>query len=163
MDWHRAAATGNCTALQRLAASLTAPTLLPAVNRYNCWGSVPLHAAIFFGHPDAVHLLLRLGANPNALVVAGRRRTFGWCSPLHLVAMGGMFVTKRSGAARGEEMAGMLVEAGADGSIRDERGLTPTETAAANGLKMEMGKVTARISDSLLGGEGHLEPSSPTH
>ena len=80
-------------------------------------GFSALHLAAFFGHPDAVRLLLRLGADVN---VPGS----GWMTgtPLHSAA-----------SARHGDVVAVLLEAGADPNVRQSGGWTPLHSAAHNG------------------------------
>lgn len=80
-------------------------------------GFSALHLAAFFGHPDAVGLLL--GAGADATIPAHRPDGL---EPLH------------SGAAgRSADVVRRLIEAGADPNARQEGGWTPLHAAAENG------------------------------
>jgi ankyrin repeat protein len=57
---HAAAANGDAAEIERLIAAGERPDIQDARSR------TPLHVAVFRKHPQAVHVLLRLGANPNA-------------------------------------------------------------------------------------------------
>ena len=81
-------------------------------------GFTPLHLAAFFGHADAVELLLERGADVNALA----RNAELQVAPLHSAASGGH-----------AEIVKMLVEQGADVNARQGRGFTALQSAAQNG------------------------------
>lgn len=74
------------------------------------------HWAVFNSRPEALALLLRAGANPDARMVDGS-------SPLHCAAMSGA-----------QDTAGLLVEFGADVVLRDGQERTPGEVAVCNGM-----------------------------
>jgi ankyrin repeat protein len=83
---------------------------------YSADGFTPLHFAAFFGHPDAVRLLLGRGAEVDAL---GR----GWMTGTAL----------HSAAARSQtEIVRLLLAAGANPRARQSGGSTPLHAAAAN-------------------------------
>jgi ankyrin repeat protein len=74
-----------------------------------------LHRAARAGVPELVRLLLRAGADVNAVTISGQ-------TPLHAVAAADPF--------RGIVVARELVEHGADLKLRDTLGDTPVHTAA---------------------------------
>ena len=76
-----------------------------------------VHWAVFNGRPEALALLLRAGANPDA-------RMADESTPLHCAAMKG---------ATG--MAGILIEYGANPGLKDNQERTPIEVAFANGRR----------------------------
>jgi ankyrin repeat protein len=88
---------------------------------YSHDGFTALHLASFFGHADAVELLLERHADINAVA---KNQTFApRATPLH------------SAVARGDaRIAGLLVGAGADVNARALGGFTPLHGAAASGL-----------------------------
>jgi uncharacterized protein len=93
-------------------------------DRAHAWSSdgfMPLHLAAFFGHADAVALLLERGA--DATIVS--RHQFVKVTPLHSAVA-------REGAAD-FATARVLLERGAPPSTRAEGGFTPLHSAAANG------------------------------
>jgi ankyrin repeat protein len=82
-------------------------------------GFTALHLAAFFGRAEAVRLLLKRGADVNAVATSEQ---IGPVQPLH------------SAAALGQlECARLLVEAGADVNARQAGGYTPLHEAAGNG------------------------------
>ena len=120
-------------------------------------GFMPLHLAAFFGHADAVGLLLDKGADPEIV----SRHQFVKVTPLHSAVA-------REGAAD-FATARVLLERGAPASARAEQGFTPLHSAAANGdramveLLLEHGADrSARTDDGktprdLAGEGGHRE------
>jgi ankyrin repeat protein len=84
-------------------------------------GFSALGLAAFFGHPQAVKLLLASGANPN-LPAANQTRV----APLHSAC-----ATSSEQAA--QESARLLLEAGADPNARQQGGFTPLHAASENG------------------------------
>jgi ankyrin repeat protein len=112
LDVSEAAAVGADDRLQQL---LAEDAGAPA--RRSADGFTPLHLASFFGHEQAVRLLLAAGAdvaiaadNPSSVL------------PLH------------SAVARDNtEIARLLVEAGAEVNVKQQGGWTPLHAAAQNG------------------------------
>jgi ankyrin repeat protein len=112
VDVFAAAATGR---MPELAAALQHPG---ALNAYSFDGWTPLHLASFFGQRDAVRALLDAGAAVNAVSRNSLENT-----PLHAAA-----------AARHTDVAVLLLERGADPSIRDAGDYTAAAIARENGL-----------------------------
>jgi uncharacterized protein len=82
-------------------------------------GFTALHLAAFFGHPEAVRLLLDRGADPNAVATSEQ---IGPVQPLHSAA-----------AAGGLDSVRLLLEHGADVDARQGGGFTALHAAAASG------------------------------
>jgi uncharacterized protein len=82
-------------------------------------GFTALHLAAFFGHPEAVRLLLDRGADPTAVATSEQ---IGPVQPLHSAA-----------AAGGLDSVQLLLEHGADVNARQGGGFTALHAAAANG------------------------------
>jgi len=80
-------------------------------------GFTALHFAAFFGHPEAVRILLEAGAAVDAF---GR----GWMTG---TALHSAVSRKRADVVR------ILLEAGADPNARQSAGWTPLHSSAANG------------------------------
>lgn len=116
-DGAEAAALGD---IERLRAALDAEPGL--ITRFTHDGWTLLHLAAFFGHADAVRLLLERGSDAGALSINQMRNT-----PLHAALAGPM----------GVDGVRLLVEAGADVNARQHGGYTPLHSAAQNG-KMEI-------------------------
>lgn len=112
VDVFAAAATGR---LSDLTEALGHPG---AVNGYSFDGWTPLHLASFFGHPDAARALLDAGATVDAVSRNSLRNT-----PLHAAAAG-----------KHTAVALLLLERGADPSIRDSGDYTPLGIAEENQL-----------------------------
>lgn len=109
---HEAAAWGNPDVLKALMKAH--PEL---VNSFSVDGFQPLGLACFFGHPAAVDLLLRNGANVN-----DASRNFQQVTPLHSAA-----------ASDNTEICRLLLEKGADVNACQQGGFTPLHAAAQNG------------------------------
>lgn len=113
LDAFEAAALGD---VERLRAELDGEP--GAITRYSSDGWTPLHLAAFFGHTDAVRLLLERGADVRALSINQMRNM-----PLHAALAGPM----------GMDGIRLLVEAGADVNARQHGGYTALHSAAQNG------------------------------
>jgi uncharacterized protein len=81
-------------------------------------GFTALHLAAFFGHAEAVRLLLDHGADPNAVATSAQ---IGPVQPLHSAAATGRL-----------ECARLLLARGADVNARQGGGLTALHAAAAS-------------------------------
>jgi uncharacterized protein len=81
-------------------------------------GFTALHLAAFFGHAEAVRLLLDAGADPNAV---GASEQIGPVQPLHSAAATGRL-----------ECARLLLDRGADVNARQGGGFTALHAAAAS-------------------------------
>jgi ankyrin repeat protein len=112
LDAFAAAATGRTAALE-----LALRDRSDRVNAFAFDGWTPLHLAAFFGHADAVELLLGAGADVQAVSKNSLRNT-----PLHAAIAGGHAA-----------VALLLIERGADVRIADAGGHTPLHIAAENG------------------------------
>ena len=112
LDVFEAASFGD---LDRLTTLLDAEPAL--VTSYSPDGFTPLHFAAFFGRPEAAALLLARGAAVDAF---GR----GWMTG---TALHSAVSRMRS------DIAGALLDAGADPNVRQSAGWAPLHAAAANG------------------------------
>ena len=128
-DVFEAAAFGR---VERLRALLDAdPGLAGALSSD---GFTALHFAAFFGHPRCAELLLERGADP--LIRAQNPMAV---EPLHSAA-----------AADQTEIAGMLLDAGADPNAVQEGGFVPLHAAAQNGNGELAGLLVERGADRSL-------------
>jgi ankyrin repeat protein len=94
-------------------------------------GFSALHLAAFFGRPAVIDLLLARGADPNAWATGGRQ-----VQPLHSAVAGGH-----------EEIAALLIAAGADVGSRQDEDYTPLMGAAQGGLAATVDLLLARGAD----------------
>ncbi|MBI3975283.1 MAG: ankyrin repeat domain-containing protein [Armatimonadetes bacterium] len=120
VDLFAAAALGRT---DRLEALLRANSAL--VHSYSPDGWTPLHLAAFFGHPDAVTVLLARGAGVRAV---SRNSTGN--TPFHSA-----LASHDAGVAPGprRRIAELLRAAGADINLADASGYTPLHLAAHDG------------------------------
>jgi ankyrin repeat protein len=112
LDVFAAAATGRVAELE----TAIVPGASLAGYSYDGWTA--LHLAAFFGHVEAVRLLLDAGAPVSAVSSNSMRNT-----PLHAASAGGHSAS-----------ALLLIERGADVHAADAGGHTPLHIAAENGL-----------------------------
>ncbi len=112
LDVFEAAAFGRVQRLEALLAERPA-----AANDFAIDGFYPLGLAAFYGHEEAVALLLARGADPNLTA----RNTMK-VRPLHAAA-----------AARSLAIATRLLTAGAEPDARQQAGYTPLHEAAGTG------------------------------
>jgi len=113
LDIFEAAATGQT---ERVSALIKQDASL--ANAFSSDGFMPLGLAVFFGHSEAVKLLLASGAEVN---IASRETMK--VTPLHSAA-----------AARQVTIARLLIAHGANvNAAQAESGFTPLHEAAANG------------------------------
>jgi ankyrin repeat protein len=126
-DAAEAAALGD---IERLRTALDAEPGL--ITRFTHDGWTLLHLAAFFGHVDAVRLLLERGSDPNAFSINTLRNT-----PLHAGLSG----------PTGIEGVLLLVEAGADVNARQHGGFTPMHSAANRGILEIVGLLLERGAD----------------
>ncbi len=132
LDVFSAAALGRLDAVQK---ALTAdPSLL---NTPSSDGFPPLGLAAFFGRREVAAWLLEQGADPKAIADNAMR-----VQPLHSAAAGQHL-----------EVAGLLLDHGADVNARQQGGFTPLHAAAQNGqidmldLLLERGADPALATD----------------
>jgi len=141
LDVFEASALGDVERLRELLAEDSS-----RANAFAPDGFTPLGLAAFFGHPEAVRLLLENGADPN-LASANAQRV----APLHSAVAGGKVEIVRMLLARGadvharqdlgftalhgaavgggEEMIRLLLDHGADPAARNVAGKTPADLA----------------------------------
>jgi len=113
-----AAAVGDVAALHDL---LDADPLL--VHAESSDGAGALHLAAYFGHADAVRLLIDRGADVNA-----HARGFNGVAPINSAA-----ATSGSDEATSTECVRLLLAAGADADARQNNGSTALHAAAHSG------------------------------
>ena len=113
LDVFEAAALGSLSVLEEFARDKA------MVNSFSPDGYTPLALAAFFGHSDAVRLLLASGADVHAVARNAQRVT-----ALHAALAG-----------PAPETAELLLKAGADPNVRQEGDHTPLHQAAARGLE----------------------------
>jgi uncharacterized protein len=111
-DVFEASALGDFETLQRLVNSDRA-----LVNAFAADGFYPLGLSAYFGHPAIVEFLLKNGADVKLAARNAQKVT-----ALHAGASQG-----------GAEIVKMLLEAGADPNVKQERGFVPLHSVAANG------------------------------
>ena len=139
---------------------------------YSGDGFTALHFAAFFGHPDAVSLLIDRGAEVDAFgrgwmtgtacipgrVVSSRRSSAssskpertptcgsrGW-TPLHAAAMNGDLVSVE-----------LLLAAGADAAATNDEGRTVADLAAESGDAVTIERVRSALQPLAVAGEGVL-------
>jgi ankyrin repeat protein len=104
----------------------------------------PLHVAIIRKHLDAVRVLLKMGANPNASLAVREVPT----TPLH-IAVGMM----------NHEIAKELIAAGANIEAQDQYGWTPVIVAQKVGLLGLLFPEQAAAAAKLAGEAGGVEPN----
>ena len=141
LDVFEASALGDVERLRELLAEDSS-----RANAFAPDGFTPLGLAAFFGHSEAVRLLLENGADPN-LASANAQRV----APLHSAVAGGKVEIVRMLLARGadvharqdlgftalhgaavgggEEMIRLLLDQGADPAARNVAGKTPADLA----------------------------------
>jgi len=114
LSLHEASATGRVDNIFR---HLQRDPALAGAWSHDGW--TPLHLAAFFGHADAVRVLLDAGADHAAV----SRNDLG-VTPLHAALAGNRL-----------DAAGVLIERGADVNAPQAAGLTPLHYAARNNLE----------------------------
>jgi len=130
----QAAAAGNVDTLTTLLAGEAGHTL---ASTHGAHGWTPLHLAAYYGHAEAVRVLLAAGAD-----VHQRTRNAMDNLPLHAAtASDADEVTKLS-------IVTQLLDAGADVNATQEGGFTPLHAAAQNGEASGASLLLARGADS---------------
>jgi ankyrin repeat protein len=119
IDVFAAAATGR---MRELRHSVTPET----VNGYSYDGWTPLHLAAFFGHLDAARLLLDEGADVHAVSRNSLANT-----PLHAATAG-----------KHDEVALVLLSAGAASDTVDSGGYTPRQIATQNQMETVLNQMS---------------------
>ncbi len=127
LDVFAAAALGRADVLEQLIAGN--PSLVRA-HAYDGW--TPLHLAAFFGQRSALERLIAAGADLNAISNNALRNT-----ALHAALAG-----------KHEEVALLLIGAGADVTIADSGGHTPFHIAAEEGFVPVAKALLARGADA---------------
>jgi ankyrin repeat protein len=133
LDIFEAAAVG---ATQRVAELLDGDA--SAIGAWSMDGYTPLHLAAFFGHVDAVRLLLERGAEPMA-VSRNRMEVM----PLHSAMAGADAPARR-------RVAELLLDHGAEIDARSHGGFTALMEATQNGDLQTADLLLARGADPTL-------------
>lgn len=120
VDVFNAAATGRVDDLRRLLADPA------AVRSFAYDGWTPLHLASFFGHLEAARILLKAGADVNAVSNNSLTNT-----PLHAATAG-----------KHAEVALLLLDHGAKTDTTDAGNYTPLQIATENQLKAVVERMT---------------------
>jgi ankyrin repeat protein len=128
LDIFEAAATGTQDRVEQLLHK--DPNSL---NSFSPDGWTPLHLAVFFGRVNIAHVLLSKGANINAVSKNEQRVT-----PLHSA------LANPNNAA----VAQLLIDCGADVTMKQSSGYTPLHYAAANGLESIVKNLVGRGVDT---------------
>jgi ankyrin repeat protein len=142
-DVFEAATLGDLAGLRTLLASDR-----DLVKAQSSDGFTPLHLACFFGQPEAAEILVRHGADVNAVspsriavihsAAASRNAAIvklvlqAGANP-NLQQQGGYTALHEAAMHNSVERAQALIDAGADGAIRSDDGLTAAQMAAQQG------------------------------